>query len=190
MSAFRQTLETVARLPPHVVVLAPSEWADTWSDRPETPVPVGLRLISETDASLCRAEAARKAWDLHAGDEDEEGRAEAYNGALMALALARAICQPEDVTARFFETGLAEDMVGLAWTSETVERLFGELEALHIRESPCAPELGAAECEALGRALASGVAWECVEGGRARRARRLLAAVIELLQPSAVMTTG
>ncbi len=179
MSTFRAVLEVVARVPPVVVTLAPSEWADTWEQKPDEHQPVGLRLISEAEAQRCRAEAARRAWGLHTEDGDEEGRVEAYNSALMELAVARATCQPDDVAAPFFQ--FPDDMVARAWTPETVERLFSELDALHIASGPSSIEATREEGEALGRALASGAAWAGVATGPARRARRLLAVVAGLL---------
>lgn len=179
MSTFRATLETVARVPPVVVTLAPSEWADTWEAKPDVHAPVGLRLISEGEAQRCRAEAARRAWGLHVEEADEEGRIDAYNGALMELAVARATCQPDDVAAPFFT--FPDDMVARAWTPETVERLFSELDALHIASGPSSVEVSREQGEALGRALASGEAWAGVGPEQARRARRLLAVVAGLL---------
>ncbi len=128
MAVFRQVVEARANLPRLVVHLPASAFADTWSDRPTTDAEIGLRLISEAESANARAEAARKAWRLHGSDDDEEGRIECYNGALMVEALARATCLPDDINANFWQ--MPTMTIPQALTPAGIELLYGHLDTL------------------------------------------------------------
>ncbi len=125
--------------PPRVVTIPPSAWASHRADRPAEPVQVGLRLISEEDTQYARGEAARIAAEYIQNAENEEERVAAFNDALIRVALGRALCQPHDVTQPYFLMG--EDEIRVRLTSDGARRLYQELEALHVAESPAMPEI-------------------------------------------------
>lgn len=126
------------RKAPAVVQLAPSEWHDEWPDKPSASVAVGLRCISELDTESIKAQAAKAARELYPEAEyDDADIADAFNGALMRLAVARATCKPDDAGAPFFE--MPEDQIAEAWLPATVRKLWDRLERLTI-ETSCVVE--------------------------------------------------
>lgn len=125
--------------PPRVIAIPPSAWASHRADKPADAVEVGLRLISEDDIQYARGEAIRIATEYVQNPDHQEERHEAFNDALMRVALGRALCQPHDVTQPYFLMG--EDEIRVRLTSEGVRRLYQELEALHTSENPAMPEI-------------------------------------------------
>ncbi len=187
MAVFRQLVEARAVLPPLVVSLPPSAWADTWNGKQDVPVDIGLRLISEAEASNARAEAARKARDFHVDPDDEDGRIEAYNGNLMVLALARATCQPDNIAEPYWQ--VAEDSIARALTPAGIELLYGHLDTLTLAEAPTMPEATDAEIAALARALLDGSAWSGMTGAAGHRVKRLLAVCVDMATMPEIVST-
>lgn len=133
MTTFGSLLRNAKRAAPRIVELPVHAWADTWDRKPVVTVKVGIRLISESDVQTARAEAAKKAVELHEGHLDD-AMIDAFNDALMRWVVARATCTPEDVTMPFFE--MAEDEVADALTSAGVRRLYDEFDMLAALASP------------------------------------------------------
>ncbi len=177
MSAFRSVIAAKSNAPARVVTLPASAWAPSWAARPDGGVRIGLRLYAEADATAARAAASGSAWRLHPGESEENERVEAYNGALMALMVARSTCHAEDASLPFWE--VADDAVPTALTPGGIEFLFGEIDRMLVEDSPTAPEAGDEEMAWLSAALASGEVWRSLDVAQVTRARRLLAAAIE-----------
>jgi hypothetical protein len=159
-----------ARLPPRVIALPPSAWADHRDDKPREPVRIGIRLISEEDTQIARSEAAKVAVEIvPVGDEDD--RIAAYNDALMRFAAERGTCSPTNAEDPYFVMGEMEIRERL--TPEGVRRLWHEIEGLHVASNPSVSEIddeGLAELFAL---LHHG-ALDRLEKSDASRVRRLL----------------
>ncbi len=130
------------RTPPKVVELPLTAWDDGQSDKPTSPIPIGLKLPSETDNETSQAEAI-KAGDTFAAGGDYEDKVRAYNDALMRELIARCTTLAADVTCPFFE--LAALDVGRRLTREGVQRLWQELEVLRTASDASMPELDAVE---------------------------------------------
>ncbi len=170
MGAFRELLAKETRRPPLVITLPPALFADTWPDKPTSPVECGIRLISERDLHEARANAARTAWSFHPEDEEVQVRLDAYHDALVSNCAARAACDPADVTKSFFGD-MPEDQAALAMTSEGLRVIFAALDRATVGESPIFPE--AADSDFARLAEAAPAALAAMSGGRARRLRRL-----------------
>lgn len=167
-------------MPVSVVVLIPGHYADTWRDKPTGPVQVGLRLVSEADFQVARAEAAKTAWEqFPEGDQDHDERTDAFNDALAAWIVARATTQPDDASKPWME--MAHDNVQLALTTGGLHFLFDQVVALYIERSPLSPEATDGELVRLCDALTSGAAWSAADVNTIRRARRLLRRAMDLL---------
>ncbi len=179
MSAFRD-VKKAARAPASVVVLQPGHYADTWPQKPTTPTPVGLRLVSEADFQTARAEAAKRAWEQFPdADIDHDDRVDAFNDALAAWIVARATTQPDDASKPWLE--MAADNVQVALTTGGVHYLFDQITALYTERSPLSPEATDGECLRLCDALTTGAAWSSADGVTVRRARRLLRRAMDIL---------
>ena len=187
MSAFQ---DAVAALPrqkgdrraaPRTVELTPDRFADTWEGRPIEPIVVGLRVPAEADLQSARDNAAALVSDKKG--LTEEGVVNAHNDALLSIAVARGICDPNDVTAAhpFFE--LADDIVPLALKSNTIRWLFDEIERLHVEQSPIFPEATPEEVLALSDLLATEDPFCRANPVDAMRARRYLRFALDLIDP-------
>jgi hypothetical protein len=137
------------RPPPKVITLLPSDWADQREDKPLEPRQIGIKLISEQDTDIARAEAAKIAAELiTVGSEDD--RTVAYNCALMRFAAQAGVCSPTDVDEPLFMLGELEIRERL--TPEGVRKIFHAIDALHVGSNPSNGEIdpeGAAELFAL-----------------------------------------
>lgn len=127
--------EVAARTPPRVIDLPVNAWSDDWEGKPTGPVKVGLRLLSEEDLITARATAMDLARDAHS---DAVGRIEAFNDHLMAWAVARSLCRSDDVSEPYLEA--AHENVQIAFTSRGIQRLWEEIEVLHIELSALVAE--------------------------------------------------
>lgn len=184
MPAFSAFAAPTMRAAPASVTLPPSAYADTWEGvKPQGPIVVGVRTLSEDEVEKCRAEAARIAYELHPerqrGDAADEVRREAYADALVRLAVARATCAPDDVARAYSE--IPDDWARHALTADAVRRLWDALERLTIEASPTAPLATDADCAELAALACESDAWARLSTVDAMRARRLLAAALEIL---------
>jgi hypothetical protein len=172
VSVFSRVIE---RVPSRVIELQPNVFADEWPDKPSEPIKAGLRLLSEGDIHTARAQAADRATQLH---EDQGGRVEAYNDALMAWAVASSLCHPTDTRESFLES--AFENVFLAFTSEGIRRIWEEIEVMHLLRSPLIDEIDATGLESLVADLQAGKL--ATLGAKEARVRRLLSFVLEELR--------
>lgn len=154
----------VARRRPalRVVRLAPGSFASTWGAAPEGEIAVGLRLVSDAEEGQARREAAASAESV----EGPTGRLDEFNDALVAGIVGAALCDPNDQDKPPRELPLPRDMARDAFTSQTLRRLFNELDALASEASPAAPSADDEDLVALVERL---TAEDCLPSNRARR---------------------
>jgi hypothetical protein len=165
------------KLPAHTLVIPPTSWAESWEERPTDEVAAGLRMLAEDDLQRARAHAVTKAKELH---DDLDGQIAAFNDALMAFAVARSLCDPNDTTLPFIP--MAEDNLTLAFTTDGIRRCWDELERVRIEVSPLTPQATDLEIQALVELLNEGAALEALPAGAKNRARKLLGFLLEELQ--------
>lgn len=137
------------RPPPKAITLVPSDWADQREDKPLEPRQVGIKLISEQDTDIARAEAAKIAAELVTVGSDDD-RTVAYNCALMRYAAQAGTCSPTNIDDPYFMLGELEIRERL--TPEGVRKIFQAIDALHVGSNPSVGEIddeGAAELFAL-----------------------------------------
>lgn len=122
-------------IPPRkTVTLRPDQWAQTYPRRPRYDVIVGLRLLGSDIVGQAEAEAARSVVDT-----PEDGLVERFNNKLMAIAVAYAHCDPNDVDRPVPELGMrGDDEIEERLPPETVRWLYESLEDLHS-EGPLTP---------------------------------------------------
>lgn len=179
MSAFQQVLKTSAKAARRVVVLPPSAFAETYSRRPTTPVKIGLRSVSDTEAAAAQRMAHEAAWEAFSRPADGELRLELFNDHLMTNVLARACVQDLDAMAPFFAPS-PEVLIREALTPGGVRRLWEEFERMQIADAPCSPEASDEEMAAFGRRLVDGLGSVAPE--RAERVRKLVRAALPELE--------
>lgn len=166
---------------PGRVVLPPAAFAPTWKGRPAAPIPVGLRLVSETTNDRARAEATASA-DRHFAPplQDVEGYVQHWNAAAMRGVLAHALCQADDADAPFFES-LAEDLIGHAFVEYGIVRLWQGYCELRERLSPLLRLAGPDDISDLSTRLSHEGAIGLLPDGD----RRLLARILDDLRSRA-----
>lgn len=180
MSAFT-ALTRKARAPAMIVVLPPSAFADDWEGRPDEDVAVGLRLLSENDIQAARRIATDAAVKQYAEDGrivDHDAYIDAANDGLVREAIARAMCDPNDVTQPHPLLPYAQDLVMYAFTSAGARFVWDELHRLTVAHSPLVRPAEDGDVEALAALLARG-ALERLPPSKAIAARKLLASVLE-----------
>ncbi len=161
-----------ARRAPRVVSVPLNAFADTWKAKPQAPLEIGLRLISDHDLDNARAYASRIAREHHPDPSDEDGRIEAYNELLMQWAVAVATCKPSDASKAYWQA--PHDEVGIAFTEDGLKLMFHELIVLKIEHSPLIAEADATAIESLGKMLSiPGIAAFLVERGEPRLRRHI-----------------
>lgn len=127
--------------PARTVRLSPAEFSPTWAKAPSSDVVVGIRVYSESDARSAEAEAAK---------QETKAAAETV---LFSIAVARGICDPNDIAAPHPLFPMAEDTLPMALTPRAMRRLFDEIERLHVDQSPVYAEATDDELIELAAAL-------------------------------------
>jgi hypothetical protein len=117
------------RKPDRIVVLPPELFASDWKRRPSTEVAVGLRVISELDVQIGKAEASKYMVKMYAQDGtgpivDVEKAWECWNDAWLTYAIGRAACDPNDADKAYFPW--AQDETSKALSSAGLRRLWDE----------------------------------------------------------------
>lgn len=159
------------RLPPKVITLKPSDWADQRTDKPIEPILIGIKLISEQDTDIARSEAAKVAVELIPAGGSEDDRTVAYNCALMRFAAQAGVCSPTDIDAPFFMLGETEIRERL--TPEGVRKIFNAIDALHVASNPSNGEIDAEGTAELFALLHAG-AIDQLDSAAAGQVKRLL----------------
>lgn len=189
MSAFSQLSSRASRAgaaavavrvpPPKVVLVAPGGFSDGWPNKPTVAVPVGIRLIGLDDIEFARAEASRVASTMHPEERDEKNWIDTFNDTLMRLHVARATCQPDDVSRPYWD--VADENVKLALSESGVKALWEAYDDLKHAEDALSPEATDDELAWLAEALIDGSLWAELDIAEAQRTRRLLGRVIATL---------
>ena len=182
--AFSTVLASAEGKPARVVSLPLACWAATWDDRPPGDAMVGLRVPPEAELVQARAEAAQAAWRLHPLAEDEEGRIEAFNSAVMERVVAQGTTEPDDVRLAYFrglDGGYENDRAPRALTAAGIEYLYSAIDLLSIEQSPVGREASSAELARVADALRTGSAWATLDGADVARARRLLRHLADMM---------
>lgn len=152
-AAFARNAALDARVPaPADVTVPPSGFAASYRKRPQHPVKVGLRLLSEKESLDALGHAAR---DADRPDLKEESWAEVYSAALMCHVLAVACCDPANVEQSYFRD-VPNHEIQQAFTPTTIRALWQRYETLQIESSPLTPEADADEAAELARMLTDG----------------------------------
>ncbi len=186
MGAFGRKQVAMAKVPSHIIELPLSAFADSYKDKrghvdkPDGPAKVGFRLVAEERFNKARSEAAKEAWRLHPDEGDEPNRIDYFNEKLIGQIVAFATTEADDVTQPFFGE-MPEDKVFRVLTSQGIRRLYDEFEAFAISVSPTAPEASDADLDVLADGLMSGELLTSMDIDTARRARRLLRHVLDLV---------
>jgi hypothetical protein len=181
VTAFSAFTPKAAKCAPRLVELPASAFSDSWAEKPDGTLTLGLHTISEQEVTHARSEAARVAWKAHPERDDGDSREDSYRSTLIVCALAAAVCQPEDATLPFWDS--QEDMLRMVLTTEAAGHLWQELELLHASESPLSREAGDEEIAVLAARLLSGDAFAGTSRQALARARRLLGCCIDSLPP-------
>lgn len=171
------------RTPGATLVLPLSCFADDWLNKPDAPVCVGLRLLSEEDRRKARHVAEQQASELHPAGGD--GWIECYNDGAKRQVAALAMCDPNDVTRPSELFPYAEDQVLAALTISGTEFIFSAVEQLEIDSSPLEQLATAQTLTRLARLLPL-VNPANLNGRLGRRISAMLEEVEGLVDPSLV----
>ena len=189
MSTYSELQAAATKAPARTLLVPVDCFADAWDGKPEEPVCVGLRLIAAADIFTARAEAQKVAFRTHPQPEDEEGRLEAYNDALMRWAVARGTCDPNFIREPpELWRGMREDIVFEALTPEGVRFIYDALERHCLEMSPSQPEATNEGILDLGAMFVAALHW--LSPLEERRLRRILGWVMETLVASAQSRGG
>ncbi len=125
------------RLPPSNVVVPPAAFADTWDERPNEDVCIGLRMIPDTDLEDARIEAFRRAQRLYPNHEKSEEATilfiASFQDALCRWVVARGTCDPNDVKVPWpLWSAAPEDMALDVLSDLGVQRIFDAWERMRI----------------------------------------------------------
>lgn len=157
------------KLPPRTVELALICWAPDYEQIPDCAVHIGLRLVSEFDIESARSDAAKKAIEMHPREADQD-RIDCFNDLVISNIVARATCQPDDVTVGYFE--MPEMQLRQAFTTDAIKMLWDELQNMQIELSVLSPEATDDELMELMGLLMSDDAWAALQPAKAKRLRR------------------
>jgi len=174
------------RKPPKTILLQPGHFADTWPDKPDEAVCVGIRLISQSERTRARILAEKTATDAH--PRGGVNAVDAFNDALMRICIAGAMCDPNDVTRRSDMFQEAEDDVFDALTSRGCTFVYEQVERLEIESSALAHEVSEEELGDLVDAI-SADALQRLEPGYRALCRRLLGYVHDQLKRAGALVS-
>src|SRR5580704_5049939 len=96
------------RKPTRVITLAPAAFADTYSEKPDDEIAVGLRLLPEIEATRAATSADQEAvrWCRDPDNANavlsEELKMDVRNDAFRRLVVGYAMCDPNDATVPYF----------------------------------------------------------------------------------------
>lgn len=165
------------RAPALVFELTPDHFAEDFDGRPVAAFPIGLRVPSEAEARTIEDAALREA-----AASDNDDKIAAYDRATQAYWVARAICDPNDVTSAHPFFDMPEDMVPLAFKPDTIIRICQEIARLGVEQSPLHPEADDEEVGELSDLLAIEEPFAAVKHDQERLARRYLKFALEILR--------
>jgi hypothetical protein len=158
--------------------LTPEHFAEDYDGRPVAPIVVGLRVPSESEAMTIEAAARNEA----AQADDEHDYLSRYNRSVQTYWVARALCDPHDVTSPHPFFDMPEDLVPVAFKPQTIERLMAEIGRLGVEQSPLHPEADTEELAELADLLATEEPFADVDFRLECLARRYLKFALEILR--------
>lgn len=178
LAGFRAEKKAEALAPPRTLQLDPKDFAYDWEKAPRKPIVVGLRLLSSDEEWTADRMAAKRTAEEYGDSDDGEQAARFYNRELMAWAVARSVCDPNDCSKEHPSLRMAEDTVQMALTGPAIARIYDEVERLYIETSPIFPEASDEELLLLASVLTDTEVVGSLGPIRARRARRFLRFVL------------
>jgi len=180
MSAFAQRIALDAPRPLAIEVLKPEHFCSDWQNVPHGEVAVGVKLLSESELQQVLAEAAREVQLLYPdGDPNGPLMIKAYEDALVRLAVGRCATNPNDARDPYFAA--SDEMVGAAWPSGTIRRIWDTLERVTIAHSPVAEPAHDDDVRALMELIGRGMVDKMMPA-RQLRTRKLLAFLLAELR--------
>ena len=183
MSSFTVAKGKAPLRPPHVLVLSPGEFVETWPGRPRADVAVGLVRVCDAARQAAAAAATsyvRSAFVVDGALVDPDVASEEWTNVFMREAMASAMTDPNDVTKPYFPA--ANDVIGRALPAETIARVWSEYHRFVRRTDATAPAATDAEVARLARLLAAG-RMSSLASGLGVEVRRLLFWCLEQLGP-------
>ena len=162
-------------------------FADEFPMRPDAPVCVGLRLLSEDDRRKARKVAEDQATELHPVGGD--GWVECFNDAVKRQVAALAMCDPNDATKPTTVFPYAEDQVLTALTVHGTQFIFDAVEQHEIDASPLMERANDATLARLA-ALLPLVDTVTINGRLSRRLSAMLEELEELVGDQLVEPSG
>jgi hypothetical protein len=181
MSEFPKT-----RRPQGMLVIPVTSFADDWEHRPAAPVAVGLRLLSEHDGQVVLATADKSTVEFF-GLEDPATRrphpdveAEIRLSRIMGIAIARAVCDPNDVMKAHEALPGLEDRVFAYFSADGVRFVFEAIQEFTAKTSPLSPEASDEDLRLLRAHLTAGTLAK-MSRGEQLAARRLMGCALEML---------
>lgn len=182
MSKLRDT--TASDLPPRVVPVPPSAFADDWHGRPDSEVAIGLCFVSaeDIDAAMNTALERAESWATNEGRRDEAHFNKVYNEQLIYGIVGRAAVNPNDCTRRWFPAP-CEDSIRRAMTPDGARRLWDELQLLHVGSGVQMPMASDDDIRRLAAILARGIAIGAATSAKATEARKFAWYLLEQLGP-------
>jgi hypothetical protein len=187
MAAF----ETVRpRRPAGLLVIPVTAFADDWFHRPTAPVAVGIRLLSEQDGQIATANAARSTVEFFGGGDpavprpSREVENEIYVSRIMGFAIARAVCDPNDVMKGHEALPALEDHVFSYLTPDGIRFVFEAMQQTTAKASPLSPAASDAELRVLFAHLSGGTIAK-LDVAEQLAVRRLLGCALEALRVAA-----
>ncbi len=191
MSTLEKLVSAATRRPaPRTFDLLPEFFAETWGNRPTSPIKVGLRVPGEQEyqtgiieAEKAHGEAIEKACkDPHLVGRAIEIGVAAYNSKLMTFCVARGLCNQQNVTLPHPYFELPEDEIPIALKSNAIKRIFDEIERLAIDQSPVFAEANEVELLELAEILATDDPFESMPSVQRARCLRYLKLVLDTLR--------
>jgi hypothetical protein len=140
VSATRQRAPGPTRAP-HTILLQPADFAYDYSSKPTTPIVVGLREVSVADAERAIGFSKEKS-------SPDERRIEQ-----MIFIAARGLCDPNDIEKPHPNFECAEDLIRIALTETTIERILAEMSDQKVRSGFLDSEADDDEVHQLGMML-------------------------------------
>ena len=143
------------RKPASVIVIPVSAFAEDWEHRPTAPIAVGLRLLSELDAQGATRDAARTTVEFfHLGEPgatrpSQDVQNDVYVSRIMGFAIARAICDPNDIHRMHDQLPALEDHVFRDFTPDGIKHVFQQLQLATAKVSPLSPVADASDVALL-----------------------------------------
>jgi hypothetical protein len=181
MSKFAPPAKEIVK-PARVVVVPLSAWAYNYKLKPKDEVAIGLRLISEREVQVGKAEASKYMLKMYGTDgalplTDIEKAYECWDDAFLAYVVGRSACDPNDCDKQYFP--FAQDDAKNALTSEGLRLIWDEY-MLAARGTGERAQIREDELLVLARSLVGG-GLSVLDTETLKEARKHLAWVYEVL---------